>query len=416
MSDVNEQIKGLETTLKSQLGEVEKNLGEKNEGRLKELKSEIESNLNKYMETVKSEGGERQKQLDSVSTELEKLKKAGMSTQGAMAKTAANLLAEELEKKGDNFKDRVKRGEFRNESFNIKAAGTMTFANSTTGTVVDRTYLPGIFGDIRRQQRIRNFIPQGSMTGDAIEYVVQTGGEGGANNVNEGGSKPLTDKDIALKTAPARKIAHHIRVSEELLNDKQGLATFLTVQGLEDIADKEDQQLLFGTGVGTPTQLEGLTVGTGLLTAADTGLTGVANGQKVDAIIAALEALATKNYMADTILVNPTDMYSIQVLKATDGDYLKRINFTSDGRLVVAGIPVGVSTAVTAGNFLAAQMSRAAIMFNREAPSVRFYDQDQDNAILNLVTVVIEERIALAKPYQAAIFYDSFADVITAIS
>lgn len=415
--EVNEKLASMEATLKAQIAAIENNVGEKNEGRLKELKNELSQNLEAWKNEFTSQSEANQKQVDTLETEIKKLKSQGMSAKEAVNKTIADHLAAEFAKKNESndFKEQVLRGGFKNSPFAVKAPGTMTFGNSTTGTVVDRTYIPGIFGDARRRQRIREFIPSGTMAGDAIQYVVQSGGEGGANNVDEGGSKPQTDKDITLKSAPARKIAHHIRVSEELLNDLQGLATFLTTQGSQDVYDKEDQQLLFGTGAGTPTQLEGLTVG-GALDVSSVSLTGVPNPQKVDAIIAGMQALASQEYVADTILINPADMYDIMILKGSDNDYLKRVNFTTDGRLVVAGIPVGVSTAVTAGNVLVAEMAKAAIMFQREGLSVRFYDQDQDNAILNLVTVVIEERIALAKPYQDAVFYDSFADVITAIS
>lgn len=405
----------METSLKGQLADMEKNLAEKNEGRVKEIKGELENTLNAYKAEVEKVGGERQKQLDAIEIELKKYKSQGANAAEAMGKTAVQVLAEKFAKDEESFKNRD-NGNLKHKSFEMKAAATMTFGASTTGTVVDRQYIPGIFGTVRRRDRIRNLLNQGVMSGDAIEYVVQTGGEGGANNVDEGGSKPLTDKDIALKSAPARKIAHHIRVSDELLNDLNGLAAFLTFQGTEDVYDKEDQQLLFGTGSGTPTQLEGLTVGSGLLTAASTSLTGVSNPQKVDAVIAAMEALSANEYMADTIIMNPADVYGIQVLKGSDSDYLRRVNFTADGRLIIGGIPVAVSTAMTPGSFLAAELNRAAVMYQREGLSVRFFDQDQNNAILNLVTVVIEERVALAKPYQNAIFFDSFADVITAIS
>lgn len=415
MAEVNEQLKNMETSLKGQLADMEKNLAEKNEGRVKEIKGELENTLNAYKAEVEKVGGERQKQLDAIEIELKKYKSQGANAAEAMGKTAVQVLAEKFAKDEESFKNRD-NGNLKHKSFEMKAAATMTFGASTTGTVVDRQYIPGILGTVRRRDRIRNLLNQGVMSGDAIEYVVQTGGEGGANNVDEGGSKPLTDKDIALKSAPARKIAHHIRVSDELLNDLNGLAAFLTFQGTEDVYDKEDQQLLFGTGSGTPTQLEGLTVGSGLLTAASTSLTGVSNPQKVDAVIAAMEALSSNEYMADTIIMNPADVYGIQVLKGSDSDYLRRVNFTADGRLIIGGIPVAVSTAMTAGSFLAAELNRAAVMYQREGLSVRFFDQDQNNAILNLVTVVIEERVALAKPYQNAIFFDSFADVITAIS
>lgn len=405
----------METSLKGQLADMEKNLAEKNEGRVKEIKGELENTLNAYKAEVEKVGGERQKQLDAIEIELKKYKSQGANAAEAMGKTAVQVLAEKFAKDEESFKNRD-NGNLKHKSFEMKAAATMTFGASTTGTVVDRQYIPGIFGTVRRRDRIRNLLNQGVMSGDAIEYVVQTGGEGGANNVDEGGSKPLTDKDIALKSAPARKIAHHIRVSDELLNDLNGLAAFLTFQGTEDVYDKEDQQLLFGTGSGTPTQLEGLTVGSGLLTAASTSLTGVSNPQKVDAVIAAMEALSANEYMADTIIMNPADVYGIQVLKGSDSDYLRRVNFTADGRLIIGGIPVAVSTAMTPGSFLAAELNRAAVMYQREGLSVRFFDQDQNNAILNLVTVVIEERVALAKPYQNAIYFDSFADTITAIS
>lgn len=417
MSEINDKLKSMEDTLKGQIESVVKNTEEKNEGRLKELKGELEKSLEAWKGEFSNRGEEAQKHIDTLEGEIKKLKSAGASGAEALNMSLSQKLAKDFEKDQEAFKAYKEAGfSGMKNAFEMKAAATMTFSQSTTGTVVDRQYLPGIFGDVRRRQRIRSFIPQGTMSGDALQYVVQSGGEGGANNVDEGGSKPLTDKDIELKTAPARKIAHHIRVSEELLNDLQGLATFLTTQGTEDVYEKEDQQLLFGTGSGTPTQLEGLTVGSGLLTSASTGLSGVTNAQEVDAVIAAMEALAANEYMCDTILMNPADLYKIQVLKGSDSDYLRRVNFTTDGRLVINGIPVGVSTAVTPGNFLAAEMSRAAIMFQRDGLSVRFYDQDQNNAILNLVTVVIEERIALAKPYQDAIFYDSFADVIAAIS
>lgn len=419
MAEVNEKLQEMEGRLKGQLSAMEKNLAEGNEGKLKELRGEIENTFNSLKGEV-SKLPEMQKQLDAYDTEIKKLKAEGASASKAMGMTLVESLTKSFKEDEASLKQYRESG-FRGlgKSFNIKAAANMTFAASATqtnGPVVDRQYIPGIYGNVRRRDRIRQLLNQGVMTGDAVQYVVQTGGEGGANNVNEGGTKPQTDKDIASKKAEARKIAHHIRISEELLNDLSGMAAFLTYQGIEDVYDKEDQQLLFGTGTGTPTQLEGLTVGSGLLTAASTSLTGVATPQKVDALIAAMEALSANEFMADTIIMNPSDVYGLQVLKATDGDYLKRINFTNDGRLVVNGIPVSVTTAMTSGSFLVGELSRAALMFQREGLSARFFDQDQDNAVKNLVTVVIEERIALAKPYQNAIFFDSFSDVITAIS
>jgi len=50
---------------------------------------------------------------------------------------------------------------------------------------------------------------------------------------------------------------------------------------------------------------------------------------------------------------------------------------------------------ITADSFLLGDFTKAQI-FQRMAPQLRFFEQDQDNVIKNLVTVRIEERIALA--------------------
>jgi hypothetical protein len=51
-------------------------------------------------------------------------------------------------------------------------------------------------------------------------------------------------------------------------------------------------------------------------------------------------------------------------------------------------------------------------LFDREGVNVRFYDQDQDNAVRNLVTVVIEGRVALPTYLPGAGRYGNFATAI----
>ena len=46
----------------------------------------------------------------------------------------------------------------------------------------------------------------------------------------------------------------------------------------------------------------------------------------------------------------------------------------------------------------------------REGVSVRFYDQNEDDAIYNLVTVVIEERLTVVVDRADRIIYGDFSD------
>jgi len=56
------------------------------------------------------------------------------------------------------------------------------------------------------------------------------------------------------------------------------------------------------------------------------------------------------------------------------------------------------------------------MLFQRQAPSIRFFDQDSDNVQKNLVTIRVEEELAFAQFHTQAVFTDTFANVITAIT
>jgi len=53
-----------------------------------------------------------------------------------------------------------------------------------------------------------------------------------------------------------------------------------------------------------------------------------------------------------------------------------------------------------------------AQVFDRKAASVNFYDQDENNAQLNLITVVIEERLTLVIYRPNAFVYGDFASAL----
>ena len=82
------------------------------------------------------------------------------------------------------------------------------------------------------------------------------------------------------------------------------------------------------------------------------------------------------------------------------------------GGLTFRGLRVVEHTAVAPGDFLVFDQSKAAI-FDRAGTTVRFYDQDQDNAIKNLITIVIEKRLALPIYQPNAFIKGTFATAIT---
>lgn len=66
-----------------------------------------------------------------------------------------------------------------------------------------------------------------------------------------------------------------------------------------------------------------------------------------------------------------------------------------NGQLNIAGLNARTTNQMGVGEFLVGNFNHAQL-FQRLAPQLRFFEQDQDNVVKNLVTVRIEERIALA--------------------
>lgn len=350
--------------------------------------------------------------IDAIDAEVQKVKSnGGGAGQGLV--TIANFIETRL--RGD---DAHKFNAFRTTKaggFGIdlehKVAGTMTFANSTTGQVVNNVYLPGIVADVYRKNRIRGLLPIGTMLGDKVPFVAQTGKDGAAAVTSEGATKGQVDQDLTLREAPARKITAFQVVSEEMLEDIPALSSFIGYTLLNNLADVEDAQLLYGDG--TAPNLTGLTVGAQDADDISGFLTSSANSW--DAIMAAKAHLASLNYTADIVAMNPVDLYAMAAVKGDNGQYVAPI-FWTQGVPTLWGQPVYMTTAITAGNLLVMDGTRAAQLFQRTPMSIRFYDQDSTNARQNLVTIVGEERLALPKYYADAVFYDSFENVIEAIT
>jgi HK97 family phage major capsid protein len=376
---------------------------------ISDLKSQIEGLTAK----IASQSTEAQKQLDDVNAQFVRFKNQGAGEKAAKM-NIAQLIAKELHSNHKSQLEEFITGR-RPFSFDVKEAGNVTFGNSVTGDATGGQYVPGIFGDVRRAARMRTFLPTGTSNSDKIVYVKQTGKNEAPAATLEGNTKPLFDKEITAVEAPVRKIAGHMRVSEEILNDIPALQAFLTTQAVEDLFDAEDTMILYGANNTAP-NFTGLTINA--LGASDIPATvSAANVYNWDAMIAAMAALASKEYTATNIVMNPVDYYTLLMSKtSTNGDYVNNTLVWNGTQAIVGGVPVAVSTAVTAGDLLVGNFQRGAQLFQREGVSVRFYEQDQNNAILNLVTIVIEERLALPIYYNEMFFYDSFANITAAIT
>jgi HK97 family phage major capsid protein len=416
MSDVNEAVKNLKTTIEQDIDKkmesINAKIADASPEKIKEIVSQESTELKNALEAhLGTLTKEQQKQMDNLEVEFKKYKQQGASAGHSLGRTFTKALKDELSK--DELKAKLE-GYAQNQSkgfdFNMKAVGNMSITGNLTGDVIEPDRIAGIKVAVERKKRIRELLSGGTMSADKITFVRESGGEGTTSTVAENGNKPQTDYDFTNVESPARKIANHVRVSEELLTDMDALVGFLGLRMPQKIKLVEDTQLLYGDG--NAPNLTGLTINASAGTGS--GMS-VASPQKWDAMIATMSQLSQTEYSASAFVMNDQDFYEMLLVKDTQNRYVAP--FLWEGGLAsLFGVPIITNNTVDAGHLLCGDFQMGAQLFDRQGVNIRFYDQDQDNAIKNMVTVVAEERLALPIYYDGAFVYDSFADIITDIT
>ena len=127
---------------------------------------------------------------------------------------------------------------------------------------------------------------------------------------------------------------------------------------------------------------------------------------------AAFGQLADNYYFNPTILMNSRDVVSLIALNkaTTSGEYNLPPNtvVVVNGQLTIGGAVVVGAPNVPQGEFLVFDPA-ATEFISRMSPEVRFFEQDRDNVIKNLITVRAEERILAIVYDETGVVSGSFA-------
>lgn len=358
------------------------------------LKSEIENLTNKFVEVS-----------DRIDQSEVNMKKSFDSAQKLDFKSSITQSI------NDGVLDGITKGDYNAAKFEMKTVGDMSFADNTTGTVGVDERVAGIKADALRAQHVRAYLPQGSTSAHTVSFVKESGVEGAPTAIAGGATLPQSDFNLVETSVKLEKIGTFLRITEEMINDIPALTSFLSARIPQRILSVEDTQILNGDG-STP-NLDGLfTDGTAW------GAGGFANAiesaNEYDVLITGLNQLQLANYSANVIMMNPTDLHKIVLLKSTANEYLK--NQVYQGlQPSVGGVPIVTNTAVTAGKFLIMDSNRATQLWIRENLSVEFSRDDSTNFRDGFITVRATERIALSNYEAAGIVQGTFSTAKTAL-
>lgn len=282
---------------------------------------------------------------------------------------------------------------------------SITSATGSGAALITPDRQPGIISAPMRSMTIRSLLMPGSTTSNSVEYVKETGFTNNARPVTEGQQKPESTIAFEEATANVRTIAHWVQASRQVLADAAQLLSHIDGRMLYGLAYKEELQLLSGDGTGQ--NLSGLKTEASAFSA-PISLTGMT---KIDVIRLAYLQVILAEYPANGVILHPSDWTEIELTKDGNGRYI----FANPQGLAgptLWGRPVVESMAQTAGDFTAGAFNMAAQIFDRETSTVEVSTEDRDNFVKNMVTILAEERLALAVYRPEAIVDGAFLDVL----
>lgn len=383
---------------------IEKAFGQAKDNAKGEIETSLKSEIDNLSKEFLAKHDDATKRMDSFEVAQ---KKAVSSSQ------PTNFKSSLIKSINDGAIESLLKGNSNAAKFEMKA-GDMTMANAYTGVVAGETVVPDFKFDPSRSVHIRNLIPNGSTDAQTIRFPKESAYDDGAAATAQGSALGQSDFDITATSVNVEKIGTFMRITEEMLADTPQLSSYLSARVPGKVLSIEDNEILNGDG--SSPNLDGLfTDGAAFdTTSGGAFYQSVESANEYDVLVAACNQLALSNYTGSAILVNPTDMHKIALLKATTNEYLR--NQIYSGLVpTIMGIPVTANTAVTAGKFLVGDLNQATQLWIRDNLSVEFSREDSTNFRDGFVTVKVSERIALTNYQPNAIVQGTFSTAKTAL-
>lgn len=271
-----------------------------------------------------------------------------------------------------------------------KKAGVAMHLKAATDVVtsaqiadVDRSIAPQA-----RRTAAADFFSNANISGNAITYFLQGAYEGTPAATAESAKKPQNSTSFTGTTLALTKIAAYIKETDEILYDEAFLASEVQNSLIAQVGKVEDAYVINAIGS---------TVGIGAETYDGTTVT------FADGILAAiLKVKSDSAYDASVVVVNPADLKTLLTAKDQNGQYYGGGYFVGaygNGSVSIPaaiwGVQIFTSSAVTQGTALICAREAVKI-WRKSGIDVRLFEQNEDDAIYNRVTLVGETRLAAA--------------------
>jgi hypothetical protein len=394
IKDLPETEKTLMRTVKSQIDSaLAKQTSENEEATAKALEDAL-AQL-KEQETIKAMAKTLQAQGLAISRiEASKLvPNAEPATFGESLKAALEAQSSTLEEV--RSQGGLRKGQ--DLEFEVKAAVVIQEANTilSTGTYGSLTQNTGIISAIRRRpEQYLQSVTTGTINTRYAMWIEETGDDGVTPvMIGENVAKTQISVLYVEKTQKVEKIAVHSKVTTEMLADLPQLTSYIQNAMLKRVSVVIENQLFSGTG--TTPQIKGATQWAAAFSAGSLANT-IPSANEIDVIHAVANQVGLAFGTPNAIFVHPDTLNKIFGLKSSTGEplYKEYMDWSIGGmgrNLVIAGMNVFATPAVTAGSYVGGDMKVLNVLF-RENLNIRLTPSG-DDPINNLMTLIVEARL-----------------------
>lgn len=356
--------------VKSAIDALEAKYKEEMANEVKSVKEEFEAELKKV-----------QDHADALDVKLQEKKKN--------EKKQGDAIVEAIK---ENFEDIKHAGETKSKvRVEVK---DMTLGNALTGDQ-PRDYN---FDVVKRPLPIANvsdLTTAVQISGGTYTYVRSTLASGAVATQTEGSDKAQLEYDYTMVDANTNFIAGFAVYSKKMRNNLPFLENTISMDLRKDYLDGENAA--FQT----------------ILASEATASTEVITGQnKVEMLIAEVATLAGNNFMADNIVVRPSDYYDILITEKSIGaGYgLPGVVTFEGGVLRINGILVRMANWLPANKYYVGNWSRVRQPIT-EGFSLSFSEEDSDNFRKNNITARVEQQTTVTVEQPDALIYGDFTAV-----
>lgn len=378
--------------------------------------TQIQKAIEDSQTKVKELFDEQKKQIEETGTISKQLQADLTTVQEELKKAGERLF--DLEQKGatsaddpnakKDFSERASEELIKSWNGSAGSYEVKTFNKSlgsdvgSAGALIQPMQVPGIVMPGMRRLVVRDLLSQGRISSNSLEYVREKLFTNNAAPVKEKAQKPESDLTFEKQTTNVITIAHWIQASRQVMDDAAQLQSYLNTRLLYGLALVEENQMLNGDG-----SADNLTGINQVATAYDITLN-TSGDTQADLIAHAIYQVTESEFSASGIILNPRDWHAIALMKDKEGRYLfgGPQAFTSN---IMWGLPVVPTKAQAQGEFTVGAFDLASQVWDRMDATIEVSREDRDNFVKNMLTILCEERLALAHYRPQALIKGSFA-------